>query len=200
MDTEYYDYNPFPSATVGGAPGDYFLRVPVSSKEATEFCIVCIANLSAFPSIVTVSGVDRPKPIDQTQPTIYTDTAYIRGQVISIPAGNTIPMSESFYDSVDLPRGEVYVRIDGASTFTLVTIKFRVKILKKIPVPFRTVAPENERLVHAERERRIQAAVLAQEGEQYVYGNKPPTEPIIEPEPAGTGPVTKLGYWGKLRR
>jgi hypothetical protein len=69
-----------------------------------------------------------------------------------------------------------------------------------IPAPFKTVAPEDERLVHAMREKKIQEAVLAQMGEEYTYGNEPPKQPIIEPTTATTAPVSKLGYWGKIIR
>lgn len=195
---EDFDYNVFPAVTIGGGSGDYLLRVPVSSKDTTEFCVVSVASLTANPGTVQVSGIDRPTTINGA-PT-FTDANFIRGQVIAVGANNTIPMGESFYDQINLPRGEVYVRIDGTNAYILVTIKFRVKILKKVPAPFRTVKPEQEQLVHQERERRIQEAVLAQEGEQYTYGKRPPGEPIIEPEPAGTAPATRLGYWGKLTR
>jgi hypothetical protein len=198
-DAEYFDYQEFPSFSFGGPPGDYTARVPVSSNEEAEFMIVAVANGAVNVASVIIGSYTNPfaNP-DISGATTYNDTNLIPGLFFRIPINNMV-LPNPVWERIINQRGEVYMHINNAQC-ALVTIKFRVKILKKIPAPFKTVAPEDEKLVHAMREQKIQEAVLARLGEEYTYGHEPPQQPIIEPITATTAPRSKLGYWGKIIR
>lgn len=197
-DAEYFDFVEFPTLAVGGPPGDYVARVPVPSNEEVHFMIMSVANGATNVSTVTVTTHLRGFAADFSGVGALSDTTAFPGFIFRCPTQNTV-IPNPAWERVENDTGEVYVHVAGGVA-SFVMIKFRVKLLKKIPAPFKTVAPEDEKLVHAMREKRIQEAVLAQAGEEYVYGNEPPKQPIIEPITATTAPRTKLGYWGKIIR
>jgi hypothetical protein len=202
-DSEYFDFQEFPTITVGGPPGDYIARVPVPSNEEADFMIISATDGAANAARILINSSQATYPAapqypDYSGASIYSDRQAINGITLIVGINNTT-FPNPVWERIQNQIGEVYVHIYQA-TAAFVSIKFRVKILKKIPAPFRTVGPEDERIVHAMREKKIQEAVLAQEGEHYVYGKQPPTEPIIEPISATPQPKSKLGYWGRTRR
>ena len=192
-------YQEFPAITVGGPTGDYIAKCPVTSCEWAEYAIDSIVNGDGGTGSIVVSSIATPKAVDYAGVNVLSDTTVLRGIPFRLLATSSLPVNGSFERIVNDQKW-VFVRIDAAaSTSMYVTIRFKVKILAKIPAPFVTVRPEDEQLVHAERERRIQAAVLGQ-GEEYAYASRPvEKEQIVEPN-TGQQPVTKLGYCGKIRR
>ena len=164
-------YNVFPSVSIGGPPGTYQLRVPVTSNLQVEFTPV-VASATGAAGIILLSGVDTPPAIDTSGATTYNDTSYLRTLAFAIPLNDTATFNE-IWEQVSNTQGYIFMRIIGA-TFAIVTIKFRVKILAKVPAPFRTVDPELTEQYHYLRADRIREAVLNSEGEKKEYGTRPP--------------------------
>ncbi len=188
MCTDIDNYTSVPAMTVGGPPGDYIIRCSIPSSEYAEFSIVSIAVVGNNSAVIQSSGLDRPRTLDTSGSSIYNDTTFIRSQVIQCPANNSIPIGDSFYDRIANERGDVFIRIDGAVA-AFVTVKMRVRKLTKIPAPFVTVHPENKEQYNYERERRIQEAVLGQEGELEVYGTRPGRKGQVRTLATGEPPV-----------
>lgn len=189
-----YDYNPFPSVTIGGPPGNYALRPPVSSSEHMEFVIISVANVTPNNAIVQVSGIDIPLPIDTTGASIYSDTAFIRSQVITVPFHTTLFTSQSSWEQIARSDKALFVRIDGLNTVAFITIKFRAKILKVIPGPIVTNRYDMPEETHLEREKRIRRAVWGEEGEAIEYGVMPVENERVR-ELELSSPVKRGGWW-----
>lgn len=194
---------------LGGPTGDYIFDPEITSDDWVEYRILNIANGAVGPTYVQISSVSPPTPLawDGTK-TINNTNAY-PNLVYSLSA-NPPPIPPSPWIRIINQPGILYIRIDTpANNAAYVSVQSRSRILKKIPEPFRTVSPENERLVHAVREARIQQSVLGIAGEEYAYATRPiENEPIVEApglargekEQTGRQPVTKLGYWGRVIR
>ncbi len=181
---EEKDYTYFPSVMVGGGPGDYLVRAPVSSSKEFEFAVVAIAQTQSKFMTIQASGVGPPKPLDGTQASTYNDTSFVPAMVFTLQSNTSTAFPNIFYDRITNPDGIVYIRIDGGNPgVAYVTIKFRVKILRVIPAPFQTVHPDMVAAMHKEREMRIQQSVLSREGELLTYGHEPgPAGGIITPD------------------
>jgi len=203
---ESEDYQYFPCVMVGGGPGDYLVRCPVSSSKEFEFAVVAIGNTQAKFMTVQVSGVGPPKPLDGTQASTYNDTSFVPAMVFTLQTNNASAFPNVFYDRITNADGIVYIRIDGGNPgVAYVTIKFRVKILRVIPAPFQTVHPDAMAAMHKEREIRIQQSVLQREGELVTYGKQPgPAGTIITPDDftgdSATGLRTGVSNYQRKRR
>lgn len=195
------DYILLDTRTLGGPTGDYFFDPDMDSADWLEYRILSIANGATGPTYVQFSGQNPPTPLafDGTK-TINNINAY---STITYTVGaNNSPIPPSPWIRIVNQIGIVFIRIDTpANNACYVSVQSRSRILRKIPEPFRTVKPEDEKLVHAMREARIQQAVLGQVGEEYAYAERPiEKEQIIEPGSTGQQPATKLGYWGRILR
>lgn len=196
-DSEKWNY--FPSIAVGGAPGDYIARVPVASNQFAEFMVVGIANGATTQANVIISGMTDSLGVDFSGTSLYNDTFQINGQVYRCGTNTTLNPAES-WERVANSQGMVWIHVQNAAC-CIVTIRFRVKILAKIPAPFRTVHPNEEQQYNYMREDRIRQAVLNQEGMAIEYGSeqsqptgtRKPDEQPDQPElqPAGTGGSAK---------
>jgi hypothetical protein len=169
-----HDYNPFPSVTIGGPPGDYVLPAPVTSNEFFEFQIVSVAVVGVNPGVVLVSGVREQKAIDTSGASTYNgenNNTSIRAHVIPVAPNSFLPVLGP-WEQVASPNRHLFVRIDGVIA-AFVTIKMRDKILRAIPAPFITNHPQLPQETHLEREKRIRKAVWGEEGEAIEYGREP---------------------------
>ncbi|MDE2590841.1 MAG: hypothetical protein KGL95_14395 [Patescibacteria group bacterium] len=194
---------------IGGPTGDYTFSPEMSSDDWAEFRVINIANGTVGPTYVQISAVSPPTPLawDGTK-TVNNQFAY--PNLVYVLGANGIPIPPSPWIRIIDQPGILYVRIDTPlNNACYVSLQCRSRILKKIPQPFVTVRPEDEQLVHAMREAKIQQAVLGIPGEEYAYATRPiEDEPIVEPPGLARGereyvtrqPVTKLGYWGRILR
>lgn len=194
------DYILLDTRTLGGPTGDYFFDPDMDSADWLEYRILAIANGATGPTYIQCSGTIAPTPLafDGTK-TINNVNAY--PTVTYTVGANNSPIPPSPWIRIVNQIGVVFIRIDTpVNNACYISVQARSRILKKIPAPFKTVAPENERLVSAMREARIQQAVLGQSGEEIAYGSRPiETEPI-RPQQTERQPVNKLGYWGRVIR
>ncbi len=174
MCTDDTNYNPFPPQVQGGATGNYAFECVMDSNDFIEYNIVAIANGDGGPGAVIVSG--------QNAPSAGLDYTGIAANKLDVSNGASIPgiaFRISQYTTLTPPpqwrrvtstEGKVFVRIDAqANTSIYVTIEFRAKILKTIPAVFKTVHPDDMYVVHQERAKKVEMAVLGKEGEREVY-------------------------------
>jgi hypothetical protein len=167
-------YNPFPSVTIGGPPGDYLLPPPVTSNQYMEFKIVTFGSFGAAAGIVQVSGVSKPFPLDTSGVTTYNgenNNNSIRAIVLSVGPTSTPPF-DGEWEQISSPNMHIFVRIDGA-TAAFVTIKQRAKVLVTVPAPFVTVPHQVPETMNVAREERILQAVYGTEGREVEYGKRP---------------------------
>src|SRR6266568_9560153 len=169
------EYQYFPSVTIGGPPGQYVLKTPLPSNGGIEFCIVTFSCLAAGPGSAIVSGVDQQSTVDTSGASKYSDNTFLRGIFVTAPTNTTIPGVE-IWEKVANQIGTVFILTTGG-TASFITIKFRIKVLHRIPEPFQTVPVDNPQLYHEERARRVELATLGREGELEVYNPGPPAEP-----------------------
>lgn len=194
------DYILLDTRTIGGPTGDYFFDPDMDSADWLEYRVLSIANGATGPTYVQISGQNPPTPLAfDGSKTINNANAY--ATLVYTVGANNSPIPPSPWIRIVNQIGIAYIRIDTpANNSCYVSVQCRSRILKKIPAPFKTVAPENERLVNAMREARIQQAVLGQSGEEIEYGSRPITTEPIRPQSTGQQPATKLGYWGRVIR
>src|SRR6266704_1935769 len=103
------DFTDFPAVTVGGPPGDYIIRAPVVSNEYIEFTVVLVAVVGAANGVIQTSGYDRPRTLDTSGASVYSDTTFIRSQVLFCPGNNSVAVGDSFYDRVASQQGTVFI-------------------------------------------------------------------------------------------
>lgn len=196
-----------PSITIGGPPGDYQILSFSPASDHAEYQIVSVSSSGVSPGVVVVSGITAPKAgaVDTSGATTYNgvnnDTA-IRGHVIPIGPNVYIPI-DGPWERIASENQQLFVRIDGVVA-AFVTIKRRIKLIVKVPAPFTTVNPYEERLHNVEareafneaRTQRIKQAVLQNEGIQVAYGNRPgPTKSVVEPGPDAEQPPRDIIGW-----
>ena len=194
---------------IGGPTGDYMFDPEITSDDWVEYRILNIANGAVGPTYVQFSSVSPPTPLawDGTK-TINNTNSY--PNLVYVLGATNPPVPSSPWIRIINQPGILYMRIDTPlNNAVYASLQSRSRILKKIPQPFVTVRPEDEKLVHAMREVKIQQAVLGIAGEEYAYATRPiENEPIVEPPGLARGereqttrqPVTKLGYWGRIIR
>lgn len=206
MCEQHEQYNYFPAITVGGPPGLYQVRCPINSKQWGEYCIVGTVIGAAGPGTAIVSGVDQPPSVDFTGASTYNDQTFIRGEIYRGGTNTTISPAELWH-RITNDQGVVFITTLTATSI-FVTIKFRVKILTKIPAPFITVNPEDMEQYHYAREENIKRHVLNLEGELVEYGRepgpaattrKPDEQPDFTAGPAGTKQRTIGSFWKPYR-
>jgi len=175
------EYIYFPSFTVGGPPGQYTARCPIPSDAAyAEFCIVGVSNFGGASATAIISGIGPVVDLDFTATgvALYNDQSAIQGQLHRLNQQLTNYPNET-WDRIANPLGAVFISVGNkagtAPNNTLVTLKFRVKVLNRIPRPALTVEPSEESQYNQERARRVEAAVLGREGEYEIYGQSPRT-------------------------
>jgi len=118
-----------------------------------------------------VSGLDPQSTIDVSGVSKYSDQAFLRGIFVSAPTNTTIPMTE-MWEKITNQLGNIFMLTTGG-TSSFITLKYRVKVLTRVPRPFVTVHPSEEAQYGQERARRIEAAVLGKEGELETFGKVP---------------------------
>lgn len=182
------EYNYFPSVTIGGPPGNYILRPPVPSYQNIEFCVVSYVCGLAGPGNALVSGSEPTNTIDLTATSTFNDNAFLRGQFYRAGTNGSMTPTET-WERITHPQGNIFVLIVGSTTSYL-TIRFREKILNRIPAPATTVHPSQEHLTHKERERRIEQAVLGTEGELETHGKRPARPGTVRSLQTGGKPGT----------
>lgn len=194
------DYILLDTRTIGGPTGDYFFDPDMDSGDWLEYRVLSIANGATGPTYVQFSGQNPPTTLafDGTK-TINNANAY--ATLTYTVGANNSPIPPSPWIRIVNQIGIAYIRIDTpVNNACYVSVQARSRILRKIPEPFRTVSPENEQLVHAVRETRIQQAVLGQAGEEKEYATRPIEKEQIVPATTGRQPGSKLGYWGRILR
>lgn len=194
------DYILLDTRTIGGPTGDYLFDPDIDSSDWLEYRVLSIANGATGPTYMQLSGQTPPTTLafDGTK-TINNANAY--ATLTYTVGANNSPIPPSPWIRIVNQIGVVFIRIDTpVNNSCYVSVQARARILKKIPAPFKTVAPENERLIPAMREARIQQAVLGQAGEEKEYAARPIEEQQIVPATTGRQPGSKLGYWGRIIR
>lgn len=190
--TEYIEA---PSITIGGPPGDYQIPSFSPASDHQEYQVVSVSSSGVNPGVVVVSGISAPKAgaVDTSGVTTYNgvnQNTMILGHVIPIGPNTFIPVLGP-WERVASENQQLFVRIDSVVA-AFVTIKRRIKLIVKVPAPFTTVNPYEERLHAVEareafneaRTQRIKEAVLEREGVAVEYGQRPqPTKSVVEPGP-----------------
>lgn len=167
------EYNVFPPKTIGGPTGNYSITADVVSSEYIEYRVVQIAMGDTSPGNIFVTGDALQASALNTIPyggtVTLNDNSFARGLPFRLGATTTLNQPSPWI-RVTNPQKIVSVRIDcPALTSAFIAIQFRDKILTKIPQPFKTVLPEDEKEYHNEREKRIKEA-FGREGELELYG------------------------------
>ncbi|HEV2580464.1 MAG TPA: hypothetical protein VGT44_06390 [Ktedonobacteraceae bacterium] len=149
-------YQEFPPVTIGGPTGDYSIVCPVTSGRWAEFAIDSIVNGDGGTGALVISGRNPPKAlaydgsvkIDGTN-----DSVFLYATPIRIPATTTLHPNSAF-ERITSSEKRVYMRIDAAaSTSIYVTLRFRLRILERIPAPAATVHPDHAHNMNKERAR-----------------------------------------------
>jgi hypothetical protein len=168
------EYNPFPTISIGGPPGDYAIQPPVPSNLIIEYKVIAVSSIGVNPGVIQVSGVREPKSLDTTGNSTYNGVnpnASIRSLVIPIGPNGFLPVL-SDWEQIASPNGHLFVRIDGVIA-AFVSIKQRVKILSVVPAPFVTVDPQQPHDMNLAREQQILQAVYGTPGREIEYGHEP---------------------------
>jgi hypothetical protein len=149
-DHSEFDYEEFPSRTLGGGSGSYELLCDVTSCHHAEFIIVSVTTGDAVGiTKVFVSG-NGPQPANAkldyagtTGAALNKDNA-AKGMAFSLLASTCIFAPMQFWERITDSQKKVYVRIDTpASNSVYASIRFRIARLKVIPGPSTTVHPDN---------------------------------------------------------
>lgn len=139
---EICEYNLFPAMSIGGPSGDYVIESPITSCRWAEFQVVSIAN-GNYPAQIVVSGNTPPKQMDYTGTNKLSDGVVLRGQVFTVPQGETLTPPIDQWDRITHSQRRVFVRIDNAAgNSTYVTIRFRARLLTVIPSVDSDMVPE----------------------------------------------------------
>ncbi len=153
------DYNVFPSMTIGGPTGDYFLECPVTSGRWVEYKVVQVVNGSGDIASIVISGDSVPVALAYDGSRLLSNDVSIRGQAYRVPINSTLVGQCHNWDRVTHSQKRVYIRIDGpgAAASAFVTIKFRVKLLTIIPGPTETTHPDLGHQLNIQRAENIRA-------------------------------------------
>lgn len=152
-------YQEFPPITIGGPTGDYFARCPVPSARWAEYAIDSVVNGDGGTGAIVVSGNSAPKALDYTgQATIkLNDDAAFYGTPIRVGSTLTQPINSDYVRITNSER-KVFARIDAAAATSLyITIRFRTRILERIPGPSKEVHPD-----HADNMNRLRSETINQ--------------------------------------
>lgn len=178
------DYIYFPTQSVGGPTGNYILRCPIPSDAAyAEFCIISFTDAGTAAMTATISGVGpQPDPNMTGTSQALTDQGFLYATILRQNTNGSITPTES-WERVANPLGVCFITLGaggvGSPVAGYVSIKFRVKVLNRVPKPAVTVHPTEESQYNHERARNLEIAVLGKEGEIETYGHVPgqPTTP-----------------------
>lgn len=202
MEPDTFNYQLLGVHTIGGPSGDYFFDPEMPTAEWLEFRVLSVANGAQGPTYVQISAHTIPTPLawDGTK-TINNANSY-PNLVYALGASAPPIVPTPWIQVIDQPK-RIFIRIDtpGANTACYVSLQCRAKTLKRVPAPFVTVHPSDEQLVHKERERRIQQAVLGTEGERKDYATRPTAEPRVREFTTGTptNPILEFFRQSKQR-
>lgn len=137
-------YQEFPAITIGGPSGDYFATAPVTSCRWAEYAVVAIANGDGGTGSVVVSGDSAPKALVYDGSKTLNDDNFVRGRAYRVAATTSTPCDADDYERITHSQKRVFVRIDAGNSSSLyVTLRFRVRILDRIPGPSTTVHPDH---------------------------------------------------------
>lgn len=183
------DFNEYPPRTIGGPSGNYILTADVVSAEWIEYRVLRAVMGDTGPGSALVTGDDVQLTALNTLPyngtVTLSDNTFSRGLPFHLLA-TTTDNQPTPWIRVTNPQKRVCARIDTPANISLyLTIQFRDKILTKVPQPFKTVHPNDEKEYHNEREKRINKA-FGREGELETYAKHTTTGGIrkvtTEPE------------------
>jgi hypothetical protein len=139
-------YNEFPTQTIGGAAGDYSLTCPVTSARWVEYCVVSVAGNGN----VVVSGNSKPSALKYDGSVTLSDGAEVVG--IAYSQNGTVTSVSPRWERVSNSQKKVFIRIDpstGASVY--VSIKFRARLLDKVPAQVVAVHPDHAQQLNIAR-------------------------------------------------
>jgi hypothetical protein len=141
-------YEEFPPVTIGGPTGNYFITSPIVSCRWAEFCVDLIVNGDGGTGAVVISGSVGggfpPAALDYTgiATNKFSDDAIFKGWPIRVPATSTT-MINSSWERITNSQKRIHVRIDAAASTSLyLTLRFRVKVLERLPGPSHEVHPD----------------------------------------------------------
>jgi UDP-3-O-acyl-N-acetylglucosamine deacetylase len=140
-------YNEFPTQTIGGGAGDYSLTCPVTSARWVEYCVM---NLAGNGNAV-VSGDGKPAPLPYDGSVSLNDQQYIVGTAYSQNYQRNTAVATK-WERVTNSQKRVFVRIDPLSGTSLyVSIKFRARLLDKVPAQVVAVHPDHAQQLNIAR-------------------------------------------------
>lgn len=139
---ELYEY--FPAVTIGGPTGDYFIPTPTSSNRWTEFAIVAVTNGDVGSGSVIISGNSKPvKLLTDGSVTLNNDNV-VKGITYRLAASASTSGGGDVYERVTNSERKVFIRIDAAASNSIfVSLRFRNRLITRIPGPQHTVHPNN---------------------------------------------------------
>lgn len=139
---ELYEY--FPAIVIGGPTGDYFIPTPTSSNRWTEFAIVAVTNGDVGAGSVIISGNSKPvKVLTDGSVTLNNDNV-VKGIMYRLAASASTSGGGDVYERVTNSERKVFIRIDAAASNSIfVSLRFRNRIIDKVPGPNHTVHPNN---------------------------------------------------------
>jgi len=137
-------YQELPPITIGGEPGSYEVPCPIASCRWAEFAIDSVVNGDAGTAALFVTGNSAPGfEMNYAGVNSLSNDEYVYGTPIRVPATTTLPINGD-YQRITNSERKVFVRIDGtAGGSTYVTLRFRARILERIPGPSKEVHPDH---------------------------------------------------------
>lgn len=137
-------YQEAPAVTIGGPSGDYELIAPVTSCRWAEYAVVSVANGDGGSGSVVVSGDSAPKALAYDGTVTLNKDNFVRGRAYRVAATTSTPGDPDSYERITHSQKKVFVRIDAANNTSIyVTLKFRMRILDRVPGPSTTVHPDH---------------------------------------------------------